>query len=347
MICSLQTFAALGGYEIQDLYQNITRNMEEANNLLLRAFEFISVSPFTVINGIAGTVQGDMATDMILAIETVALSVVSLLLMVEFFRKTTTFEWSLKWENVLIFLVKIIVIKQVVENTDVIMGWIYQGFNNINEAIVSNAPEFLPCGNVTSYSLISPFGDSAGDRILSWLIFWEDLHDYNYYNISWDAVHIFYPNTTIVTTATEVAKFPIPDNYEPTRFTPLVQCLLLQPYFLIMKGIAIIVFVIGIGRVFELCVYTMFAPLPLATFASDVTNDVAKSFIKNYIACVIQIGVLATMFVVYVAINHYFANLAALNGGFYVKLIELVCLFSLAISVIKSGSWAKRICGTA
>jgi len=33
---------------------------------------------------------------------------------------------------------------------------------------------------------------------------------------------------------------------------------LLQPFFLIMKGVAILVFIITIGRIFELMLYTIF-----------------------------------------------------------------------------------------
>ena len=108
-----------------------------------------------------------------------------------------------------------------------------------------------------------------------------------------------------------------------------------------MKAIAYIIFVIAIGRVFELSVYTIFAPLPLVTFASDTTHDVAKSFIKNYIAAVLQISVIVVMFVIYVAVNNYFTN----HGFTAIKLIQLVELIVLGLGVVKSGTWSKKLCG--
>ena len=123
-------------------------------------------------------------------------------------------------------------------------------------------------------------------------------------------------------------------------FMPTLEIVLLQPYFLVMKAIAYIVFVIAIGRVFELSIYTILAPLPLVTFASDTTHDVAKNFIKNYIATVLQISVIAVMFVVYVSINKYFGN-----HDFSIKMIQLVELSALGLGVVKSGAWSKKVCG--
>lgn len=129
---------------------------------------------------------------------------------------------------------------------------------------------------------------------------------------------------------------------ELLSFTPTLEILFWQPYFLVMKAIAYIIFVIAIGRVFELAVYTIFAPLPLATFASDTTHDVAKSFLKNYIATVIQMGVIVCMFVVYVGVTTYVST--NYTG---VKMLQLIALISLGLGVVKSGTWAKKICGAA
>ena len=128
-------------------------------------------------------------------------------------------------------------------------------------------------------------------------------------------------------------------------FNPTIEIILWQPYFLAMKAIAYMIFVVTIGRIFELAVYTIFAPLPIATFASDTTHDVAKSFIKNYIATVIQIAVIVIMFIVYLAVAQYFANHT--SGLSSLKLIQFIALISLGLGVMKSGNWAKKICGAA
>jgi len=146
--------------------------------------------------------------------------------------------------------------------------------------------------------------------------------------------------------------FPQPGDIQVDTFLPptggssfstAFELMLLQPYFLVLKGVAILVFIITIGRIFELTLYTIFAPLPLCTFASEATNDVGKSFIKNYIAVVLQITVIVVMFITYLAIQGYFLNED--NGFWMTKLIQVVALISLGLGVIKSGTWARKICG--
>jgi archaellum component FlaF (FlaF/FlaG flagellin family) len=70
---------------------------------------------------------------------------------------------------------------------------------------------------------------------------------------------------------------------------------------------------------------------------------VGKSFIKNYIACVLQIAVIVVMFMVYVAMQRYFGNVA--NGFAQTKLIQFVVLISLGLAVVKSGTWSRKVCG--
>lgn len=337
---SMTTSASLGDYEIQDLYQSITDNISETNRLLRKAFRFAQISPYDVINSISGTEQGEIAINIRNASKSTALTVATLLLMVDFFRNSVSFEWSSKWENVLIFLIKIIAIKQVVQNADVIMSYIYAGFQYINNVATNTSAEFLPCDNKIVYNISVPY---RGDNLFDWSASHLWHVDIPYiYNISQDAVKIFFPDAMFPETGTYNLNdyiFPIP--VDRPSFTPLVENVLLQPYFIIMKAIAIIIFVIVIGRVFELSVYTIFAPLPLATFASDTTHDVAKNFIKNYIATVLQIAVIVVMFIAYVAINNYFNA----NGYWSTKLIQLVELIALGLGVIKSGAWSKKVCG--
>ena len=114
---------------------------------------------------------------------------------------------------------------------------------------------------------------------------------------------MFYPNAAFPSgTVYNFEDHPFGNPTAVLSFTPTLEILFWQPYFLVMKAIAYIIFVIAIGRIFELAVYTIFAPLPIATFASDTTHDVGKSFLKNYIATVMQIAVIVCMFVVYVGV---------------------------------------------
>lgn len=339
----LVAHADVFGFEVQDIYVQITSNVKETNDILKKAFEFSQTSPYDIVNGISGTTQGNIAVAIRNASKTMALMVATLLLMVEFFRKTVNFEWSSKWENILIFLIKIIVIKQVVQNADVIIGYIYSGFQSINDAATGTSIDFLPYGTPTEYYL-SIKQDFVEQAKKGWWDFFYDLgagdvYNNYYYEISSEAVKMFYP-TAVFPENVDLGTNAFPEPTKAMMFMPTLEIVLLQPYFLVMKAIAYIIFVIAIGRVFELSVYTIFAPLPLATFASDTTHDVAKSFIKNYIATVLQIAVIVVMFIVYVAMTNYVTvNLPN------TKLIQFVVLIALGLGVTKSGAWAKKICG--
>ena len=342
--------------DVQDVYARITENVDETNEILKSAFRFTQVSPYTIVNSIAETDAGKIAVNVRNAVQNLALIVSVLLLMTEFFRKTTSFEWSSKWENILIFLVKLIAVKQVVQNADLIIEYIYQAFNTINTAATNSSLDFLPAGNKVSYSISideSLFKDvmQADHWYQGWLTFWERVgagetrHSFTYV-ISKDAVRMFYPNA-IFPEATSV-QFESHAFGNPTTaltFNPTIEMVLWEPYFLAMKAIAYLIFVVTIGRIFELSVYTIFAPLPIATFASDSTHDIAKGFLKSYIAVVLQIAVIVVMFIVYLAVANYFAQTT--SGLSNLKLIQFIALISLGLGIMKSGSWAKRICGAA
>lgn len=335
--------ADIFGFEVQDIYMDITTNVRETNDILGKAFKFAQVSPYDVVNGISGTTQGNIAVAIRNASKTTALVVATLLLMVEFFRKSVTFEWSSRWENVLIFLIKIIVIKQVVQNADVIVSHIYAGFQYINNVATGESPDFLPYGTDKDYFL-DVKQTLVEQAKKGWWDFWYDKgagETYNHYSykISEEAVKMFYP-TAVFPSDTNLGNSKFPEPTTAMMFMPTLEIVFNKIYFYIMKAIAYIIFVIAIGRVFELSVYTIFAPLPLATFASDTTHDVAKNFLKNYIATVLQIAVIVVMFIVYVATNKYVTT--NMSGT---PLIQLVVLIALGLGVIKSGAWSKKVCG--
>lgn len=341
------------GNEVEDVYVAITDSVFETNAILRRAFSFCYTSPYDVINYIDGTGHGTTLVAIVNASKDTALVVAILLLMVDFFRKSVNFEWSSKWENVLLFLVKLIVIKQVIQNADVIVADIYAGFNYINtralNALTGSGAtvSFLPDGDYVEYTksvkegffnklMHQPFFDFLHDEIVG-----DTYIDFSY-GISHDAVKMFYPDASFPgsTYLDDSTHFSIPTS--TSSFTPTIELAFLQPYFLIMKAIAYLIFVIAAGRVFELSVLTIFAPLPIATFASETSSDVARNFIKNYIATVLQIGVIVAMFMVYVALSSY---IKTLFGSTPLKLMELVILISLGLGVMKSGAWAKKITG--
>ena len=348
--------ADLFGYYIPDVYDEITKSVEDTNNILNVAFQFAKTSPYDVVNTLSSTSSsGALAVAIINASKTTALVVATLLLMVDFVRKSVNFEWSSKWENVLLFLVKILILKQVIQNSDTIIGTVYSMFNSINQAATGAEASFLPYGTPLEYETVADL-NLVREMQKGWWQFFIDVGlgggtaKYKYY-LSLDAVKMFYPNATFP----DMKSF---DNFDAftgafatpngkMNFFPTWELTKLHPLFLIMKAIAYIIFVVVIGRVFELTVYTIFAPLPLATFASETTHDVAKNFLKNYIATVIQVAVIAIMFILYSAMNTYIVSWMVANSFTSTKLINFVILCVLGLGVVKSGTWAKKICGIA
>lgn len=334
------------GNEIEDVYAEITENVNETNEILKNAFTFCKTSPFAVVNSLTQPQSGTVIAIRNASKDT-ALVVAVLLLMVDFFRKSVTFEWSSRWENVLLFLIKLLVIKQVVQNADTIIASIYGGFNYINDKAIGkmgDSLEFLPCGNKVTYtrqvkqSIVEqintkPWYDFFIDRWTG------DIYNTYSYSFSKDAIKMFYPNAQFPEDL-DLVSTALPNPTTRMTFIPTIEMIKLQPYFYVMKAIAYLIFVIATGRVFELAVMTIFAPLPLATFASETSSDVARNFIKNYIATVIQIAIIIAMFMVYVALNK-----EVVNAFSSTKLIQYVVLITLGMGVMKSGAWAKKICG--
>lgn len=347
------------GYYIPDVYDEITTNVKETNSILQRAFDFAQTSPYAVINSIpAGSSNYKIAQNIIDASKTMALVVATLLLFVDFVRKSINFEWASKWENILLFLIKIIILKQVIQNADIIIGTIYSMFNSINTAFIGGNLNLLPDGEEHVYTTEIDLNIIREAQKQWWEVLIDIANkaagtDTYTYHLSGDAIRMFYPEADFPTETTFSSYDHFTGSFAtPTHrivFMPSWEIAKLYPIFLIMKAIAYVIFVIVIGRVFELTIYTVFAPLPLATFASETTHDVAKNFLKNYIAVVIQLAVIAMMFILYSAMNLYIIKWITDNYGAdaTTKLMNLVILAVLGLGVVKSGTWAKKICGIA
>lgn len=371
------------GNEIEDVYVKITENVDDTNKLLNNSLKLLSWNPFTVLNskgkGIASLEAIGIA--IVQASKTAALVCGTLLLMMDFFKKSINFEWSSRWENILLFLIKLIVLKVVIQNSDTIIGYVYALFDTINTKIASTinpsvGVAFLDYDgndkttftyNVTAElienkknvvnTLVSPLGLMDDLRTLfKWgksavnsTELSTDLLNVKYV-ISPRAVALFYPNVDPDTafgknywSNTNLATHPLGSPVDG-NFNPTTELLYLNIYFLIMKLIAYLIYVVIIGRIFELCIYTIIAPLPLCTLASETCQDTAKNFIRNYIAAVIQMAVIATMFVAFQGIQAYILTDADIKGT---KMISLVLLVSLGVGVAKSGEWSKKAVGAA
>ena len=117
----------------------------------------------------------------------------------------------------------------------------------------------------------------------------------------------------------------------------LMKYLEAMPTFLILMGACWVINLILIGRLFEIIVYTVISPIPLATFAGEGWHDSAKAFIKSYAAVCLQGLVVIVMF-------YAFSQVAELLGGTDSMGITITAL-ALALGVAKSGQWARQAVG--
>ncbi len=117
----------------------------------------------------------------------------------------------------------------------------------------------------------------------------------------------------------------------------LVKYLEAMPTFLILMGACWVINLILIGRLFEIIVYNVISPIPLATFAGEGWHDSAKAFIKSYAAVCLQGIVVIVMF-------YAFSQVAELLGGTDSMGITITAL-ALALGVAKSGQWARQAVG--
>ena len=117
----------------------------------------------------------------------------------------------------------------------------------------------------------------------------------------------------------------------------LIEYLQVTPTFLILMGACWVINLILLGRLFEIIVYTVISPIPLATFAGEGWHDSAKAFVKSYAAVCLQGLVIIVMF-------YAFSQIATLLGGTSQLGITITAL-SLALGVSKSGQWARQAVG--
>lgn len=68
------------------------------------------------------------------------------------------------------------------------------------------------------------------------------------------------------------------------------------PVIFILIGAGWVISLVLIGRLFEVMIYTIIAPIPLATFAGEGWTESVKNFIKNYAAVCLQGLIIIVMF---------------------------------------------------
>lgn len=128
-----------------------------------------------------------------------------------------------------------------------------------------------------------------------------------------------------------------PDSAGFLKLNYLLKYIETMPTFLILLGACWVINLILIGRLFEIIVYTVISPIPLATFAAEGWHDSAKAFVKSYAAVCLQGLVVIVMF-------YAFSQVTDLLGGANTVGITITAL-ALALGVAKSGQWARQAVG--
>lgn len=239
------------------------------------------------------------------AIKASAITLCVLFFLIDFFNKSLNLQW-VTWENVIMFAIKVFVAKIFIDKSPEICEMIYSGFSSMVSSAISAAQTISASPGSTFY-FIKP-----GDYEALWLTEEEAIRVK-------DSLH----------------QFP-----KLLDFTPLLINIKASLMGLIINLLLIICEVIVIGRIFELVVYSIIAPLPLATFASDGLQEIGKGFLKSFVAVSLQAMVIALMFIAYISIVNTFNSHNIQLGSFD----GLVRVLALTMGVMQSGSWAKKIC---
>lgn len=97
------------------------------------------------------------------------------------------------------------------------------------------------------------------------------------------------------------------------------------------------------GRLFEMTIYWIFAPIPFATFANDeLRGSIGVNFIKMFCALVLQVGLIVLTVSLYVMLVKSVTIQTSVGGAFAMVGYSAV----LTVTLIKSGSLSKRLLGT-
>lgn len=278
---------------------------KDLNEMFNTCQSLMDLSPFTVPANGATSVNSIMDT-VIGVISGTAMTLCVLFFLMEFAKKSMDLQW-VKWENVFLFLLKLIFAKVVVENSREIMEFIFDAFTGLTSTIQAKLVDTLGNGFL-------PTGED-------------------------DIVGLFL-------TTQEITLFDgngIGDSGVWFGLDRLMKEIELMPSIFIAKGILVVTAIMIFARMFEIMVYTMVSPIPLSTFANDEHRQIGIGFVKSYAAVCLQGLMIIVMFYTFSVMGDFIDSLDGtwLSGSFGILIRTLV----LGLGIFKSGSWAKKLCG--
>ena len=163
---------------------------------------------------------------------------------------------------------------------------------------------------------------------------------------------IFNKILRVLSRALTIAMKPIEWDYEALMDSVSGQPFLSQiailaqmqgPYLAVtvMGGV---IWIIVYGRLFEMMLYWLVAPLPLATLPSKEHSQAAKTYFKNFAAIMLQGVLMLLCVVIYSALSWNNVNTSTIDWYSTWNLIWPMAI--LIFALLKTGTMAKRICGT-
>ena len=286
-----------------DLKEFCVNTANELNEMFKTCVDLMSMSPFS-IPASGGTSINNIVDTVIEVISGTALTLCVLFFLMEFAKKSMDLQW-VKWENVLMFMLKLILAKVIVENSREIMEFIFDAFTGLTNTIqsrltgtlgngfldVSRGPKlFLTDAEIELFN-----GDGNGDSGVWWGI------------------------------------------------DRLMKKIELMPSIFIAKGIIVVTAIMIFSRMFGIMVYTMASPIPLSTFSSEEHRQIGIGFIKSFAAVCLQGLMIIIMFYTFSIMGNFIDNLNGtwLSGSFGILIRTLV----LGLGIFKSGSWSKKLVG--
>lgn len=294
-----------------DFFGNTIDNLNNMYNTAIGMFS--AVNPFNLSGALVG--GSFSAADNLKYVMSgisdivagIAIPLCVLFFLIEFFRKSMDLQW-VKWENIFLFLIKLIFAKILIENSMAIMEWIYTLFNNLAIRVTT---ELGVAGNG-----FLPARPEAEDPMRT--------DCWNYF-LSEEEIPFYRDDGGL---------------WGLSRVLKVVELL---PSVFLAQGIMLVTGAVVFARVFEVMVYTMVAPIPLSSFSSEEHRQIGINFIKNYAAVCLQALIIVVMFAAFAALSNELTNLqASYASGSWGILLRVILL---GIGVIKSGSWAKKLCG--
>lgn len=129
----------------------------------------------------------------------------------------------------------------------------------------------------------------------------------------------------------------------PTKMTDKMLLFLeVKLYNVVVGVLGLICKVIVYSRFIELTLYTIFAPIPLSFLFSNEGKDMAKGYLKNYFAVILQGGLLMAV----VALCGGLIKVSAATTAWALFKDVFMYTLLLVFSMFKTGQWAKSILGS-